>query len=311
MQTATGKNNLRGTILLSMFSDTRGAEIADAPLNHTERHQFAGLIDRQGGMLLESDGRRILGFFPQTTAALAAARQLHQSIEQLRTGKGERSGLMVKSALGFGDVVIDNGRLSSDWVYKQISWLTQIPALAIGASQVWLGQHGNDDSLHLRPTAVAQVVLLNATESQDETRLASVLNLANTGMFMELTLRVRGIPTQFRTSDCPILIGRDRTATVNVHSDTASRLHGRIDFEHGKFMYVDLSRNGSYVLTASGEELRLKKGENIALAGEGAISCGATLSDQTGDVVRYHCKSSRLSLAGNRQGDTRPLSPRN
>ena len=109
----------------------------------------------------------------------------------------------------------------------------------------------------------------------------------------ELGVRLRGVNCVLRPEDCPVLIGRDRSCGFAVSGDTASRIHGRIGWEEGLFYYADQSRNGSYVLTHAGDEQFLRPGERIWLVGEGAISPGAPVAEQTGEVVRYACSPSR------------------
>lgn len=98
--------------------------------------------------------------------------------------------------------------------------------------------------------------------------------------------------TQLRLSaqDCPFTIGRDKSCTLHLDGDVASRVHGSIEFLHDKFYFVDDSRNGTYLLTPQGEEVFLHR-ERLPLLGRGVISPGAPIVKQTGEVVRYACRS--------------------
>jgi len=89
--------------------------------------------------------------------------------------------------------------------------------------------------------------------------------------------------------DCPVTLGRDKSCTLHLDGDVASRVHGRIEFLHDKFYFVDDSRNGTYLLTPQGEEVFLHR-ERLPLLGRGVISPGAPIVKQTGEVVRYACR---------------------
>lgn len=106
-----------------------------------------------------------------------------------------------------------------------------------------------------------------------------------------LELTHGGTQLQITARDCPVTLGRDKSCTLRFDGDVASRVHGRIEFVHDKFYFVDDSRNGTYLLTPQGEEVFLHR-ERLPLLGRGVISPGAPIVKQTGEVVRYSCRSS-------------------
>jgi hypothetical protein len=262
-------------------------------------------------MLVESSPRRLYGLFSAGDDALACAREVRSIASRARDGEAVRHNLGFRILLGYGLVTVTNGRLKSDWTFRLPAQTAQLPLNGLGATPEFAQHMGDKLGNWLQAVANAREPVFSIVDPDGGggvTRLASRLNLADTPVFSTLTLRVRGIPQTLRSSDCPVTLGRDKSCGVAVTSDTASRLHGRIEFENGKFVYADHSRNGSYVLTAAGEELYLLD-EKIVLIGEGAISPGAPLSQQTGEVVRYLCQSSKLSMEDEATlaGDTRPL----
>lgn len=99
-----------------------------------------------------------------------------------------------------------------------------------------------------------------------------------------------GVQLQLAPQDCPFTLGRDKSCALQLDGDVASRVHGQIEFVHDKFYYVDDSRNGTYLLTPQGEEVFLHR-ERLPLLGRGVISPGAPVVKQTGEVLRYTCRS--------------------
>jgi adenylate cyclase len=141
-------------------------------------------------------------------------------------------------------------------------------------------------------------------EGAAATRMASPLERSD-ALFTEIVLRVRGTDRRYRAADSPLLIGRSSECTVQVAAEGASRQHGRIVYEKGRFYYQDDSRNGTWALTGSGEEVALRQ-DRMLLTGEGALSLGAPIGQQTGELLRFVCRSQRLRMDAD-NGDTRPL----
>jgi hypothetical protein len=213
--------------------------------------------------------------------------------------------------LGYGLVTIAKNRLSGDWTHRLSGLISQVPEYSIGALPEFVEQAQLDPPAKPLNTSHGQLLftiptLFDNAADHALTRHAPSLQIADTGVFTEITLTVAGRQRVVQISECPLRVGRENTCGVILTGDMVSRVHGSIVYERGKFFYADESRNGSYVLTASGEEVFLK-GERLPLIGQGAISPGAPLSTQTGQVLRYSCSSARLRMAGPEDNDTQAL----
>lgn len=304
MQTGT-PINYRGAVLLCDFTDRRLGEISNTPLLYAERQSIGQRVNQQGGQTLESSVRTYYALFPQAVAALAVARQILRDVTQWSNTDANRRGLSCRLILGYGQVTVDQGRLRSDWTHKLAGLISHVPENGIAAlpelvEQLKLNpppralQTGNSTQSLYAISALDEDVVDNA-----QTRHAPTLQIAETGVFSEISLTVGGTLRVVRPSECPLQVGRDKACGVILSGDMISRVHGRILYENGKFFYADDSRNGSYVLTAGGEEVFIR-GERLPLIGQGAISPGAPLATQRGQVLRYACTSSRLSMADER-----------
>lgn len=289
----------RCAVLYADFADPRPSEVVEAPLLSRETHELVAAVATHSGTLLECSGRRLYALFDKSDDALVCAQQVRNIVNTVRDSDPSRRSLCFRQVLGYGLVTNSQGRLRSDWTYRLPGQTALLPANSLGALPEFVAQIGGPLKKWLKPVPGSSGTLFLISSRQLEantTRKASGLDLAEAAFFASITLRVRGVPQTVRSSDCPVTIGRDPTSGVCVSGDTVSRHHGRIDYEHGKFLYVDESRNGTYVLTPAGDELFLL-GESLALVGEGAISPGSTVNQQTGDLVRYDCRSTRLSMS--------------
>lgn len=298
----------RGSVLLGDFVDARLGEISSTPLLHSERQSMAQLVQKHGGQTMEASVRNFSALFPQGQNALIVARQILRDVVKWRNTDPNRRGLTCRLILGYGQVTVDGNRMHGDWTHRLSGLISHVPEYSIAALSEFV------EHLQLAPpkalkTATGQMLyqlpgLTEDVEDKAQTRHAPSLQIADTGVFTEITLSIAGNPRVVRAAECPLQVGREKSCGVSLTGDMVSRVHGVISYERGKFFYADDSRNGSFVLTASGEEVFLR-GERLPLIGQGAISPGAPLATQTGQVLRYSCTSSRLSMAGDKNHSTR------
>lgn len=297
-----------GSVLLVEFSDPRRALLTDQALTPDETRQLTLECAAAQGRVVETDARRLLAWFEQPAQAFAFAQTAQHMVEGVRARNPERHSLAARLIIGHGPLILEGGRPRSNWLHRLPGLISRVPVHCIAALKNFVDQLPSG-SLPAAPQALNPELFLlqGANAAAVETQLASPLDVSDMGVFTSITLRVRGTPRVFRAADCPILIGRDERCAVRITSDTASRIHGRIEYVHGKFYYVDDSRNGSWVLAGSGDEVKLTQDRTV-LAGQGAISPGAPLSQQKGEVIRYDCQTTRLAMPGEHaDGDTRRL----
>ncbi|HUP92363.1 MAG TPA: FHA domain-containing protein [Solimonas sp.] len=284
----------RGAVLYADIREARRAEEAGPLLQQADVRALSAQIARGGGVTMEATPRRLLAFFPSADASLLMARELLAMVAEAGKTDAANRALDCRVVLGFGSVTVERGRLRSDWTHRLHGQVIRVPQNSIAALQSFAEQFPAAQLPRRKLTP--SLVVIGPPPEDGPAALAGPARAGDPGTFTTLVLRVRGVPQTLRSSDCPVQLGRDPTCGVQVTGDQVSRFHGRIEFLDDKFHYVDASRNGSYVLTSGGEEVLLKR-ERLVLAGEGAISPGASLAEQTGEVVRYQCNSRRLKVA--------------
>ncbi len=302
----------RGSLLLVMLGDALRAHRTDEALHGYELRPLLESAQAEGAVLLENKPQRLLLFHPQHLPLLNMARDVLALCARIRNSDAQRHALAARLLLGYGSVQLQANRALGDWTHRMNGLMAHVPAHSIAALSEFIEtcppEALKEPAKSLRPG----LFLLQTTDtSVVETQLSSRLSAADQGIFTSLTLRLRGEARTIQAGDCPVLLGRDQSCTIQLSSPTASRVHGRIDYQQGRFYYVDDSRNGSYILTSEGEELRVSR-DRLVLVGSGAISPGAPISEQKGEVLRFNAHSQRLGMQGesddhDQVGDTRPL----
>lgn len=83
-----------------------------------------------------------------------------------------------------------------------------------------------------------------------------------------------------------ITIGRDVSNHLVVEDPRVSRLHARIELRRDKFVLVDQSTNGTYILPGDGEIVLMRRDE-IVLPSKGTISLGQQILPESPMVIRF------------------------
>lgn len=84
-------------------------------------------------------------------------------------------------------------------------------------------------------------------------------------------------------------IGRAEGADIVVEDPQASRMHATIAFRQGKFIYTDLSSNGSFMLIRGQPEVRVHRKE-FELRGEGSICLGHPHKQGAREYLEFFCQ---------------------
>jgi len=88
----------------------------------------------------------------------------------------------------------------------------------------------------------------------------------------------------------PFHIGRDNTeSSLSISSEFASRQHCTIDFNDGKFVLKDFSRNGTFVQLNRSQTFRVFN-EVTPLIGSGCFKLGATMSVDDPERILFRVK---------------------
>jgi len=137
--------------------------------------------------------------------------------------------------------------------------------------------HRVDWETHTNIHAAAKQTVIMASLGALQTQLVVSFIQAdgNTGTF---TLTPKNVPLH---------IGRDESCQLVTPSPLASRDHCHIDYQYGKFVLVDHSTNGTYVKSANGQQVYLRRQETPLLGG-GEIGLGAQVGPDNSFVIKFH-----------------------
>ena len=104
-----------------------------------------------------------------------------------------------------------------------------------------------------------------------------------------LVLTYKGSSMRIAAGDEPFAMGREASCSLRLASALASRNHATICWRDGRFVLMDSSGNGTYVIDGSGEELHISRREHV-LQGHGRLSLGMHCEGNTRDIIEYRCE---------------------
>jgi adenylate cyclase len=81
-------------------------------------------------------------------------------------------------------------------------------------------------------------------------------------------------------------LGRSDDNDLVVKGNLISRLHARVEMSRDRFLLIDQSTNGSFVLTRKGEELFVRR-DSIQISGEGVIGLGRIVQPSSAQAITF------------------------
>jgi adenylate cyclase len=104
-----------------------------------------------------------------------------------------------------------------------------------------------------------------------------------------LRLRYQGQEVLVSETKANITIGRAEENDLVVKGNLISRLHARVEINRNKFMLIDQSTNGTFVVGKDGEEAFVRR-DSMQIRGEGLIGLGKAPDSNSSQVIRYTCE---------------------
>jgi len=87
-----------------------------------------------------------------------------------------------------------------------------------------------------------------------------------------------------------VTMGRQEHNDLEVIDTRVSRSHARIEYRNGRFVLIDHSTNGTFMMTDGGKGVNLKRSETV-LEGSGIITLGRKVSPDSPKALRFSLKT--------------------
>lgn len=111
-----------------------------------------------------------------------------------------------------------------------------------------------------------------------------------------LELYYHDTPIVISAEQTPFSIGRDTTEPgLSVNCEFASRQHCTIEFQSGKFVLKDFSRNGTFVQLSGTQAFRVRD-EVTPLIGNGCFKLGSAITVDDPERILFKVKTSVINI---------------
>jgi class 3 adenylate cyclase len=254
------------------------------------------LTAAHSGRVVKTIGDEIMAVFPDAMTAVQAACEMQLVVSSRKPIDNARVAIRIGLHYGavlesdgdvFGDTVNVAARMSEIAKAEQIittgATVSKLPAIMRASTRALstLSIKGKADDIEVR-----EVIW---QESEEMTMM-----VGNTlpPSVAEPTLKLvhQGETFVVDASRPSVTIGRDEQADIVIQDKRASRMHARIERRRDKFVFVDVSSNGSYVIVKGETEIQLRR-EEFVLRESGSISLGHPYMKDPTEVIEFFCQN--------------------
>lgn len=249
------------------------------------------------GTVIKTIGDEIMCTFPSADDAVRSAMEMQEQVTDGVVVDGTPYPLSIRIGLHFGSVIHEKGDVFGDAVnvaarMAQLAKGGQIittadtvkslhPMLKVSARLL--------DRLSVKGKAQTMEIHEVVWQEDDVTHIASgvVTNIPTQRASLRLVYSDKEVKLDANSPG--FSMGRGSRADLMVEESLASREHVLIETRRGKFVLLDKSTNGTYVLDDNDKSTYLRR-EEMVLSGSGKISLGRDFAQNPEEYVRYYCE---------------------
>ena len=253
---------------------------------------------RYNGVVIKTIGDEIMCVFDSAVNAVEAARAMQESLNRkVISDKFDMMSPNIYVGLHIGPVIKEKGDVFGDAVNVAARMVDLAKPRQILTTEETVKSLSPE--LKFRTECVDTTIIKGKSgeikiyevvwEHQDQTVMVnSLINSQTFRLRMEVKCRGRAVEID---QDHPVLtIGRQAHNDLIVDDGRVSRSHARIEYKRGKFLLIDQSSNGTYILPEGGKNTKVRRDET-PLFGHGIISLGRMPDPGNPDIINFTIKS--------------------
>jgi adenylate cyclase len=255
--------------------------------------------DQNHGTVIKTMGDEVMSTFPTADDALNAAAQMQKQIVLHPQLKVDEQTVAIRIGCNFGPVVLENRDIFGSAVHTANRMTSQAKAGQIITTATMVERLSSDwrasvrqidiATLKGRSSEVALFEVLWQTEDITSMVPSIAINAREREKTQRLRLRYQGQEVLVDDGRANITMGRAEENDLVVKGNLISRLHARVEVNRNKFMLIDQSTNGTFVVGKDGEEAFVRR-DSMQLRGEGLIGLGKAPDSNSSQVIRYACE---------------------
>jgi len=284
------------TRLYEQLGDKRASETVGLCIRHMRQatEEFRGTV-------IKTMGDEVMSTFASADDALSAAAEMQQAIGEqpllsmpdgqvaIRIG-GHFGPVVIEHRDVFGAAVATANRMTSQAKPGQI---ITTAAMVAQLGSLWRSAVRQVDLTAIKG-ASAEVMVYEVfwqEEQEDVTSMLRplVLTQAVRHSPSRLVLRANGREYLVDARQSAVTVGRADDNDLVLKGNLVSRLHARIELSRSRFMLIDQSTNGCFILPAGSAEMFLRR-DSFVLQGAGVIGLGQSPETGGPQTLEYRCE---------------------
>jgi len=284
------------TRIYEILGDQRAREIVSICIDlmraSTEQHR---------GTVIKTMGDEVMATFSLADDALNAAAQIQRQITSHPALQVEGQPVAVRIGCHFGPVVVEARDVFGATVHTANRMTSQAKAGQIMTTAATIERLSPEWRSSVRQIDVAllkgqgaEVSLYEAIwQTEDVTSMLPSISMGGSAdrRAQRLRLSADGSEVIIDEGRQQITIGRADENDLVIRGNLISRIHARVEISRGKFLLIDQSTNGTFVLASDGEESFVRR-DSMQLKGEGMIGLGKAPEGDSPQTIRYVCEES-------------------
>jgi len=259
---------------------------------------FANITARHEGKVIKTIGDEIMCTFPTANDAIDAGVEMHQELEDLTVEDipgfsppniyvGIQWGPVIKEGSDvFGDAVNVAARMVAQAKQRQIITTEETVAELKPEHQE---SARCIDKTTVKGKSGEFKIYEVVWERHDLTTVMVEDSLGGMTLKARMEIRFHDHLVEVDENSPSASLGRQSHNEIVVNDNRVSRSHARIEYRRGKFVLIDQSTNGTYVVIQGKKKVNLKRDE-AQLLGNGIISLGREVDPESPTAIHYVIK---------------------
>jgi adenylate cyclase len=279
------------TQLYDKFGDTKASETVAVCLDIMKDATF-----QFNGTVIKTIGDEVMSTFETVDEAMGAAVMLQTRI----SAEGKREGgipVSIRIGCHYGPVVQEQNDIFGAAVHTANRMTSQAKSKQIVISGFTVEQMSPELRNQTRQIDVAtvrgrldEVALFELVwQPEEATSMLPTIEWENKGRKVsKLLLNFKDSTIEVSDRRKSVNLGRADDNDLVVKGNLISRIHAKIEMRRGKFMIIDQSTNGTFVLNVQGQEVFVRR-DSAELGEEGTIGLGR--AEEPGSSLAIYYKT--------------------
>jgi class 3 adenylate cyclase len=259
--------------------------------------RMADVTIKYKGVVIKTIGDEIMSTFSSATDAVAAGKEMHQAIEQMTLpDQPDFYPPNIYVGIQMGPVVKKEGDVFGD----AVNVAAQMVALAKQRQILTTEETVNSLSEDLRESArcidrttikgkSGEIDIYEIIWEQHDVTVMLDSSLEKMAIRSRLELTFAGSTIDVDRDRPSATLGRQPHNDIVVNDNRVSRSHARIEYRRGKFVLIDQSSNGTFVLVQGKKNILIKRYET-QLLGSGVMGLGREVTPDSAMAVHFSIK---------------------